>query len=146
MLFRSIVVRATADNPGVDIDAPGRVVRTLIERGCDYVVERGLPYGAAVEAMTIEALRRADGLATTPSDREHVTPIMRRDAAHFESLEIEAPRSVRRPDLRVTVDTAEDLYRMRRILEACTRAGVMPTLATIIDAADRLAADVRTVA
>lgn len=141
-----IVVRATADNPAVDIDAPARVVRTLVARGVDYVVEHGLPYGAAVEAMTADALRRVDALATMASDREHVTTLIRRDAAHFESLDIEAPRAVRRPDLRFTVDTAEDLRRMRRVLDACGRSGTLPTLATIIDTADRLTGAVRTVA
>ena len=59
-----IVVRATGDNPAVDVEAPARLVHWLVSRGVEYVAERGLPYGAAVEAMTIEALCRADQLAT----------------------------------------------------------------------------------
>ena len=50
---------APADNPAVDVDAPGRLVHWLTTRGAEYVSERGLPYGAAVEAMTADALRRA---------------------------------------------------------------------------------------
>ena len=141
-----IVVRATADNPAVDVEAPGRLVHWLTSRGAEYVAERGLPYGAAVEAMTIGALRRADEIATMPSDREHVTPMMRRDAERFESLEVEAPRALRRPDLRLTVDTEEDLLRMRRVLGACVGASGVPSLEAIIEAADRLVGQVRTVA
>jgi spore coat polysaccharide biosynthesis protein SpsF len=141
-----IVVRATGDNPAVDVEAPARLVHWLVSRGVEYVAERGLPYGAAVEAMTIEALCRADQLATMASDREHVTPMMRRDAERFESLEVEAPRALRRSDLRLTVDTEEDLGRMRRILGACAGKTGVPSLATIIDVADRLTGQVRTVA
>src|SRR4029077_10420758 len=50
------VVRATADNPAIDIDGPERVLRDLRASGADYVVEAGLPYGACVEAMTVDAL------------------------------------------------------------------------------------------
>ena len=53
------VVRATADNPAIDIDGPERVLRDLRASGADYVVEAGLPYGACVEAITTDALNRA---------------------------------------------------------------------------------------
>ena len=52
-----LVLRATGDNPGVDIQTPGRVVAALRATGADYVVEEGLPYGAAVEGMTARAYR-----------------------------------------------------------------------------------------
>src|SRR5262245_33236816 len=50
------VLRATGDNPAVDVQAPGRVLAALRVTEADYVQEEGLPYGAAVEGMTAEAL------------------------------------------------------------------------------------------
>ncbi len=47
---RSYVVRATGDNPAVDIGGPGRVLAALRSTHADHVIEDGLPYGAAVEA------------------------------------------------------------------------------------------------
>jgi spore coat polysaccharide biosynthesis protein SpsF len=109
------VIRATADNPLTDIDGPERLLRMLRTSGADHVVEQGLPVGGTVEAMTADALYRAHLQANDPADREHVTPLIRRDAKRFTPLIIEAPPGVRRPDLRLTVDTPEDLGRMRRL-------------------------------
>jgi len=78
-MFKSdYIIRATADNPAVDVDAPGRVLAALVEGAADYAIESGLPYGSAVEAITVDALTKADAMAVDASDREHVTPLVRR--------------------------------------------------------------------
>ncbi len=103
------VVRATADNPAIDIGGAGRLLAHLQSVRADYAIEDGLPYGAAVEAMTVDALSRAAIHATEAADREHVTPLIRRDRVRFRPVSIPAPGPVRRPDVRVTVDTEQDL-------------------------------------
>jgi spore coat polysaccharide biosynthesis protein SpsF len=109
------VLRATGDNPAVDVQAPGRVLATLRVTNADYVVESGLPYGAAVEGMTAAALQQAAKLARDPYDREHVTPFIRNNRDLFNVAEVNAPISLTRPGLRVTVDTREDLDRVREL-------------------------------
>ena len=104
------IIRATADNPAVDLDAPLRTLDILLRSGADYVVDYGLPLGGTVEAMTTAALVRAAALATDTYDREHVTPFVRRDA-RSRGVDALAPTALRRPELRFTVDTAEDLTR-----------------------------------
>jgi spore coat polysaccharide biosynthesis protein SpsF len=131
------IIRATADNPAVDIDAPRRVLQTLVGADVDYVTESGLPYGAAVEAVTVDALHRADAMAASASDREHVTSLVRRDRL-FQALEIPAPRAVQRPDLRLTVDTLTDLAYMRHVLSAFALDMHEPPLSAIVAAADAL--------
>ena len=109
------VVRATADNPAVDVQSPGRVLAALRATQGDYVREEGIPLGASVEAMTAEALQRAATLAEDPYDREHVTPfiIKRRDL--FRVTTIAAPAPLSRASLRLTVDTPEDLAWVREL-------------------------------
>lgn len=133
------VVRATADNPAVDIDAPVRTVSHLRTSGVVYVVEPDLPYGSAVEAMTLTALREADRLAVAASDREHVTPFIARHRARFPSVRPSAPLAIRRPDLRFTVDTAGDLEYMRRVFAEADGAAAPVSLSALVSAADRLA-------
>jgi spore coat polysaccharide biosynthesis protein SpsF (cytidylyltransferase family) len=132
----SRVVRATADNPLVD---SGAVTRTLAfqERvGADHVVECGLPVGTAVEAVTVDALERAAALADDPYDREHVTSLIRRDA-RFTALRAVAPGALRRPGLRLTVDTAEDLEFIRDVYGDLAATGDrIPDLVAAIAAAD----------
>lgn len=127
------IVRATGDNPGVDHDAPRRLLRALVDTGADYVAEQGLPCGAAVEAVTTSALRRAAALATTAFDREHVTTFIRERRDLFDVREIPAPPALRVPSLRITVDTAADLAWLR---ELYFRSGSDdPTLGQLIAAA-----------
>lgn len=131
-----VVVRATADNPAVDIDAPGRLLHLLGAGAVDYASEAGLPYGAAVEAVTTEALLHAHRWSTDRADREHVTLFVKRERQRFRIIETPAPRAVRRPDLRLTVDTPDDLAFMRSVLARADRSGGEAPLARIIAAAD----------
>jgi spore coat polysaccharide biosynthesis protein SpsF len=132
--FESIV-RATGDNPGTDIQAPGRLLAALRTAEADYVHEQGLPYGAAVEAVTRAALVRAASEATQPDDHEHVTSYVRRNSHLFCVLRLPAPAPLRRPDIRLTVDTAEDLTHVRAVFE---RTGSdRPSLRQLIEAAGR---------
>ena len=95
--------------------AAARVLNVVVATRADHVVEEGLPHGCAVEAMLAEALLRADRLATDADDREHVTSMMRRDRACFNSMIVSAPAHVRRPHLRLTVDTRADLDFVREV-------------------------------
>lgn len=130
-------VRATADNPAVDMDAPRRAIELLKRTGAGYVLEHGLPYGAGVEAVSGAALRYADLLATEPYDREHVTPLLRRDR-RFVAIDALAPGALRRPELRLSVDTAEDLEAMRRLYAAVGAESAPRPVAAFIAAADAL--------
>jgi spore coat polysaccharide biosynthesis protein SpsF len=131
------IVRATADNPFVDTESPARVLGFRQRVGADHAMECGLPVGAAVEAVTVDALTRAAALITDPYDREHVTSFVRRDP-RFSALRAVAPGQLRRPGLRLTVDTREDLDFAREIHDRMGETGTRPTLANIIQTADVL--------
>lgn len=131
------VVRATADNPAVDIDAPARCLELLRRTGADHVVERGLPHGAAVEAVSASAILLAAAQATIAADREHVTPFIKRDE-QFVAIDAIAPGALRRPTLRLTVDTPEDLDFVRKVFSRILDTTVPAPLAEIMRAADRL--------
>jgi spore coat polysaccharide biosynthesis protein SpsF len=132
------IVRATADNPAVDMDAPRRTLDLLRRAHADHVVERGLPVGAAVEAVTVAALVLADAAADDPYDREHVTSFIRRER-QFTSLDAMAPGCLRRPNVCLTVDTPDDLDFMRRVMAQVAMSDGSPApLGAIIAAAERL--------
>lgn len=128
------VIRATADNPAVDPAAPQRVLDALVRTGADYVREEGLPYGAAVEGVTTAALMRAAALARDAEDREHVTTFVQRRTDLFRGVCLDAPPPLARPDVRLTVDTPDDLLRMRQLYDSI--AADLPTVPQLIDAWD----------
>ncbi|HET7475533.1 MAG TPA: glycosyltransferase family protein [Dermatophilaceae bacterium] len=104
------VVRLTADCPLLDpelIDAVAGAWRAA--PGYDYVSTvlcRSLPRGLDVELVTAAALRRVDAVAAG-HDRVHVTSGVYADPLAFALLGLHvAPRA---DDLRVTLDTTEDL-------------------------------------
>lgn len=137
------VVRATGDNPAVDIGGPGRVLAALRATNADHVIEDDLPCGGAVEGVTVDALIRASALATDTADREHVTPLIRRDRDRFTALRMAAPASLRRPDVRVTVDTADDLSFMRDIAAHINNWSAEPELRRIVSVAASLVREAR---
>ena len=140
VLDARVLVRATADNPAVDIDAPRRVLERLSATGADYVAEVGLPYGSAVEAVSARALRRAREVAVDASDLEHVTLAVKRGRTRFGVVDAPAPSHLRRPRLRLTVDTADDLRFMGAVLSRDECRWRETALATIISAADSVLA------
>jgi len=133
------IIRATADNPAVDIDASVRVLEEL-RRGADYVVETGLPYGCAVEGIRLDVMREADRSATDAHDREHVTPWIKGRPDVFRVVTPAAPARVARPDLRFTVDTPADYAYMQRVLRTAGAGSRLVALHDIIAIADQLGA------
>ena len=110
------VVRITSDCPFTDpaiIDAVISAWRA--DPACDYVstvLVRTLPHGLDVELVTADALRRVghgDGTA-------RVTSGIYTDPEHFDLMGLcFAPPST---DLRITLDTDDDLRALRAIVEA----------------------------
>ena len=131
------VIRATADNPFIDVDGPARLLR-LLDAGADYAIEEGLPIGAAVEAMRVEVLREAGELATTAYDREHVTPFIRQATDRYAVCSVPAPLVVRRPALRLTVDTRDDLQFVRGLIDQVADVASL-SLGQVIALSDRSA-------
>jgi spore coat polysaccharide biosynthesis protein SpsF len=120
-----IVVRATADNPLIDIESVTRIASALRNGSLDYQMEPDLPYGAATEAVTAEALERTHLLAREPQHREHVTLHIKEHPELFLLAFPECPQSVRFPEVRVTVDTMDDFIFMNRLI-GCLPEREMP--------------------
>lgn len=119
-----VVVRVTADCPLIDgvvvAEGVARFLQLREEHGDDVylsnTLERTYPRGFDFEIVAAVALIRADREATTPSDREHVTPWLYSGAHRLPHL-AQVRRRVDRSRYRVTLDTAEDLELIRRLIE-----------------------------
>jgi spore coat polysaccharide biosynthesis protein SpsF len=133
------LLRATGDNPFVDVDGPARAL-ALLTAGVDYACEDGLPTGAAVEAVTFSALARSAVEATDPFDREHVTTFIKRHPDRYCCVRALAPAPLRAPDLRLTVDTPSDLLRLRSLASAAGTSD--PALRVLITAAEAASLEV----
>jgi spore coat polysaccharide biosynthesis protein SpsF len=114
-----MVVRVTADCPLTDPAIVDLAVDRLRATGADYVsntLVRTYPDGLDVEAFTAEALIAANADATDVAEREHVTPYIYRRTRRFRLRNLRT--ALHLGDERWTVDTAEDLERIRAIVGA----------------------------
>jgi spore coat polysaccharide biosynthesis protein SpsF (cytidylyltransferase family) len=112
-----VVVRLTGDCPLVDPDIIDRCVSTLVAGRYDYVSNVDpptFPNGLDVETFTCEALVKAHSDADLASDREHVTPYIRRNKTLFRQANVRS--SVDLSELRWTVDHADDLSFIRALV------------------------------
>ena len=111
-----IIIRATADNPLIDIGSVNRIVQVLYSDMLDYCVERDLPYGAATEAVRTEALKKTHLLARENHYREHVTLYIKDHPDSFRIGYLNPPGSLRHSGIRLTVDTMEDFLFMEHLI------------------------------
>jgi len=129
------IVRASACHPAVDIAGVQRISELRRRVHADHAMECGLPQGAAVEAVTLEALRRSQALVVDPYDLEHVTSFIRRDT-RFTAMRAVAPGHLRRPGLRLVVQTPGDFEFMDGVLSATTTLAPDAPLEEIIAVAE----------
>jgi len=115
------IVRITADSPLIDPQLIDELVTEFISPGCtahygSNRMRRTYPIGTDVEVFTREALIDAYKNCSDPYCREHVTPYMYRPEVHDEVLSVEGPLVCE--NIRLTVDTQEDLEMVRKIYQA----------------------------
>lgn len=115
-----VVVRVTSDCPLIDPDIVDSVVRALeadekVTYSSNTVPSRTFPRGLDVEAMDTAVLDIAWREATSPLDREHVTPYLWRQPERFPQACVTAEQDFSHH--RWTVDTREDYDLVRRIYE-----------------------------
>jgi spore coat polysaccharide biosynthesis protein SpsF len=113
-----IIVRVTSDCPLIDPTIIDETIKRHIQDGNDYTsvgVEGGFPRGLDVEVFNFKSLKIAYDKAVERPEREHVTLFIYQNPKLFKINFIEANRALRRPDIRLTVDTEEDLLLIREI-------------------------------
>jgi spore coat polysaccharide biosynthesis protein SpsF len=115
------VIRATGDNPFVFADAADVLNAEAGALNADYAGYAGLPCGAGIESVKSEALLRAEREAEGGRTREHVCPYLYGHPELFTLHRPLAPLIWQGPDIRLTVDTEEDLNRADRVYDSLTR-------------------------
>lgn len=106
-----IIVRITADCPLIDPRVTDSAVKAHLNSGADYTSlnnKSGFPRGLDTEVFSFEALEKAHREARQDYEREHVTPYIYKHPDTFKIQSVRATGKLKRPDLRLTVDTEED--------------------------------------
>ena len=121
-----VIVRITSDCPLVDPKIIDKTIKQHVRDRNDYTavgIEGGFPRGLDVEVFNFKSLEIAYSKAVDRSEREHVTLFIYQNPKLFKINFIEASGALRRPDIRLTVDTEEDLLLIRKIYSALHNYG-----------------------
>lgn len=119
------IVRVTSDCPLIDPLLIDQVIEKVRSTDVDYgsnILLETFPDGQDVEVFKYSALKRAWSEATKISDREHVTPYIRRNSDFmggnmFKALNVKS--EIDYSSIRMTVDQIEDL----RLIESLIKFG-----------------------
>jgi len=116
------VVRLTGDCPLIDPHEIDRTIKAFFETHVDFAAnrlpppwKRTTPIGMDTEVVTFDALARAWREADEKYEREHVMPYLYDEVGRFKVLLVDHDPDI--GQLRLTVDTAEDLTLVRRIYQ-----------------------------
>lgn len=135
-----VIVRLTSDCPLIDPRVTDRVIEEHLNSDADYTsngIKSGFPRGLDTEVFNFEALKRAYREAELDYEREHVTPYIRQHPSSFKLKSVEASGKLRRPDIRLTVDTEEDLRLIREIFKRLYGDGQIFYTEDVIDLLDK---------
>lgn len=113
------IVRLTGDCPLTDPEIIDDVIQYHLEQGADYTSNcepPSFPDGLDVEVFTSKALEEAYLNADKPSEREHVTPYIRRQTGQYQLSSFIHPQD--HSDYRWTVDEPTDFEFVSKVYEA----------------------------
>jgi|TARA_B100001971_G_C18054802_1_gene464700 spore coat polysaccharide biosynthesis protein SpsF len=110
------IVRITSDEPFIDPMIVDQIIINFQKISCDYAsnnLTSTFPAGFDAEVFSRQALERAWTEAKLPSEREHVTPFMKKNKNIFTQFNLKNPQSI--TISRLTLDRKEDLNILRTI-------------------------------
>ncbi len=110
--------RVTADCPLLDGDLMRRLLAAR-EPADDHLGfdQSAMPLGLSAELVRRAAFERAARGPLSAAEREHVTLALYDHPDRFRSRRIPPPIALRRPELRLTLDTVEDYDRLAALFE-----------------------------
>jgi spore coat polysaccharide biosynthesis protein SpsF len=112
------VVRICADNPLISSEEIDKLVAFFEAGRFDYAAnntfECGLPDGLGCEIVASDTLVHVTGKIRKFDYREHVTSYITKHWEQFSMGWLNAEQKLRYPELKLDIDTTEDLEKMRR--------------------------------
>ena len=120
------IVRMTSDSPFLDPLIVDKTVNKFQEDDFDFVSNnliRTFPIGIDTEVFSFKTLEQAWKEAKLPSEREHVTPFIKKNKEVFKIYNLENNQKI--PIYRLTIDRNEDLEFLRAIATNITKQPIL---------------------
>lgn len=115
-----LIVRANGDNPLLSSEVTEDGIKQILEHQLEFVTGKNrytdLPVGIGPEVLTRDLLELLASTAKSAKHREHVTSFIFENPDEFEWAPIEVQNQWKASDVRLTVDTDDDLETLRKII------------------------------
>jgi len=111
------ILRITSDSPLVDPTIIDDLIINYQKISCDYAstnLIRTYPFGIEAEIFSFHTLEKTWKNAILPSEREHVTPYMKKNSNIFKQFNLR--NKIKVPLIRLTIDREEDLKLFRSVI------------------------------
>lgn len=130
----NIVVRICADNPLVAPEEIDRLIEFYLRESSDYAfnhvprLQNNYPDGLGAEMMPTEILETIKKLTKDKKYREHVTLYLWENSESFNIRTPSCPEPYNHPEVKLDIDTLEDLSLMRKICENLSFESIPPEI------------------
>jgi spore coat polysaccharide biosynthesis protein SpsF len=113
----NVIFRITSENPFIYWEGIDELIKKHISRKNDLSIIDGLPIGSNYEIIDVNALEISHKNGNKKHRSELCTLYINQNQAKFRIFRDKPPKTILRPDIRLTVDTPQDLITSRIIYE-----------------------------
>ena len=120
------IVRITSDCPLIDPKIVLELRKKMKTGEFDYVsnaLNRTFPIGLDAEIFTFHALEQSWKVAQLQSEKEHVTPFIKKNPKSFKQYNLESDKN--KSNIRITLDVPEDLMLIRNIVSKISNRPIL---------------------
>ena len=120
------ILRITSDSPLVDPTIIDDLIINYQKISCDYAstsLIRTYPFGIDAEIFSFSSLEKTWKNAILPSEREHVSPYMKKNSNIFKQFNLK--NKIKVPMLRLTIDKEKDLELFRNIISKISERPIL---------------------
>ena len=120
------ILRITSDNPLIDPTIVDDLIINYQKISCDYASNnliRTYPIGLDAEIFSFTTLEKSWKNSILPSEREHVTPFMKKNSSIFKQFNM--INKIKVPLIRLSHDRKEDLEFFRTIIQRISERPIL---------------------
>ena len=135
-----IIVELTGDCPLIDPEIVEQTIQHYLKSDVDFtsnILKRAYPIGMDSLVFATDILADVSKRTNDPIDHEHVSLFIYRHPELYSLANFDAPTALTQPELRLTLDTPEDLKLIRAIFSELYPRNPHFSLYDILDFLDR---------
>ena len=111
----NIVFRVTSENPYIFWEGIDQLIESHLKLNSDFTFYDKLPIGSSFEIINLQSLEKSHKNGSDKHRSELCSLYIRENQKKFNINKIQPPKLVAKPNIRLTVDTPEDLILSRLI-------------------------------